>query len=113
MLRSLALCSRSPPTDHVTLNFVVLVAEPPEVATVRVPDFAPAGTFSFSFVLVSVVKVVAATITFLPLNVTLAVFSRFVPLMVIVVPTSPVVGVKLVIEGAACGGVTVITVVAF
>ena len=33
--------------------------------------------------------------------------------MVIVAPTAPDVGVKLVIVGTACGGVTVITVVAF
>ncbi len=59
------------------------------VETVRVPDFAPAGTFSFSFAAVSLVKVVDVTITFLPLNVTLVAFSRFVPLMVIVVPTVP------------------------
>jgi hypothetical protein len=87
--------------DQVTVNLVVVVAEPPVVVTVIVPVFAPVGTLSFSFAAVSFVKVVELTVTFLPLNVTLVAFSRFVPLMVIVVPTAPDVGVKLVIVGTA------------
>jgi hypothetical protein len=53
------------PTDYVTLNFVVLVTEPPVVVTAILSVFAPVGTFTFRFVAVSFVKVVDVTVTFL------------------------------------------------
>src|SRR5580700_2489894 len=45
------------PAYYVTLNFLVLVTEPPGVVTVIVPFVAPTGTFTFSLVAVSFVIV--------------------------------------------------------
>ena len=69
------------------------------------PDEAPPGTE-----VVMLVEVLAVTVATVPLNLTVllaGVTSKLVPVMVTVVPTAPLVGLKLLIVGL---GVTVITV---
>ena len=73
-----------------------LVAVPPSVATPTWPEVAPAGTVAVRFVVETMVKDAAV-----PLNVTLVVESRFVPVMLTLEPTSPLVGEKLEITGGA------------
>jgi hypothetical protein len=66
--------------------------------TVILPVVAPAGT-----VTVSCVAVAAVTVAAIPLKATVllaAVVLKFVPVMVTVVPSEPLAGVKLVMAGA-------------
>jgi hypothetical protein len=85
------------------LLLVDTVKSPEEVAvwlltvTVIAPDVAPEGT-----VIVSCVVVAAVTVAVVPLNVTVllaAVALKLRPVMTTVVPTAPLAGVKLVIDG--------------
>jgi hypothetical protein len=69
---------------------------PPGVTTLIFPLLAPVGTLTFSLVAVSETMVAA----FLP-KLTLMAPDRFVPLMVTVLPTGPLVGLMDVIVGAA------------
>jgi hypothetical protein len=81
----------------VTVKFVALVAVFPATVTVMVPVVAPAGT-----VVVMDVAVLAVTTDVVPLNLTVLLVSvelKFVPVMVTVVLTVPLVGVKLVMVG--------------
>ena len=81
----------------VTVKFVALVAVLPATVTVILPVVAPAGT-----VVVIDVAVLAVTTAVVPLNLTVlltGVVLKFVPFMVTVVPTAPLVGVKLDIVG--------------
>jgi hypothetical protein len=70
------------------------VAVPPGVVTVIFPVVALAGTVAV--ILTSVLTVNEAAV---PLNFTDVVPVRFVPLIVTLVPTAPLAGVKLVIVG--------------
>ena len=84
------------PVPAVTVNGVLLVAEPPGAVTVIGPVVAPAGTLATICVAVAEVTVPAV-----PLNVTvfwLAVVLNPVPLMVTEVPTGPLFGVKPMME---------------
>src|SRR2546425_569535 len=79
----------------MTVNTLVLVAVPQGVVTLSGPVVAPVGTVSR--ITVAEVTVKGAALT--PLNVTAVAPVRFVPLSITLVPTSPLVGVKLVIVG--------------
>jgi len=78
-----------------TVNTPVVVAVPPGVLTLSGPVVAPVGTVSW--IVVSEVTVKGAALT--PLNVTAVAPVKFVPLIVTIVPSGPLVGVKLVIVG--------------
>ena len=78
-----------------TVNALALVAVPAGVVTRSGPVVAPVGTVSR--ITVAEVTVKGAALT--PLNVTAVAPVRFVPLSITLVPTSPLVGVKLVIVG--------------
>ena len=80
---------------RVTVNALELVAVPPGVVTLSGPDVAPAGTVVWIAVSELTVK-----LAFTPLNLTAVAPVKFVPLIVTLVPTGPLVGVKLVIVGA-------------
>ncbi|OLE97481.1 MAG: hypothetical protein AUG75_07745 [Cyanobacteria bacterium 13_1_20CM_4_61_6] len=82
------------------MNAPALVAVPPGVVTRSGPVVAPVGTVARMVVAESTVKFVALT----PLNVTAVAPVKFVPVIVTVLPTSPLVGVKLVIVGGGGGG---------
>ena len=77
------------------VNTLPLVAVPPDVATVIDPVVKPAGTVAWIAVAEFTVKLALA-----PLKRTAVVPVKFVPLIVTVVPTAPLAGVKLVIVGA-------------
>jgi hypothetical protein len=72
------------------------VAVPPGVVTEIVPVFALVGDFTDTDVAVDEVGVAAT-----PPKLTEVAPKRFVPVIVTTVPATPVVGVKLVIVGAA------------
>ncbi|HMI52156.1 MAG TPA: hypothetical protein VK525_11625 [Candidatus Saccharimonadales bacterium] len=76
------------------------VAVPPGVVAVILPVVAPGGTPAVIFVLLFTVNVAVV-----PLNFTALAPVKFVPVTATLVPVVPVVGVKLVMVGAA--GVTV------
>ena len=79
-----------------TVNTVALVAVPVGLTTVIVPVVAPAGTVAVICVALFIVKVAAV-----PLNRTAVAVLKFVPVITTVPPVQAVVGVKLVIVGAA------------
>src|SRR5207245_9195936 len=82
----------------VTVKFVALVAVPPLVVTVIGPAVAPPGTGA-----VRLVADAAVTVARTPLNFTsflLATGSKFVPVIVTVVPTGPLAGLNPVMVGA-------------
>ena len=81
-------------TPTLTVKLLVLVAVPPGVATLSGPVVAPAGTVAWIAVADVTVKLALT-----PLNVTAVTPAKFVPLMVTLLPTSPLVGVKLVMVG--------------
>jgi len=85
----------------VTVNEPELLTDPPGVATAILPVVAPVGTVAVIEVAELTVNMVAAV----PLNLTTVAPVRFVPVIVTVVPTGPLVGVKEDIVGA--GTVTV------
>jgi hypothetical protein len=80
-------------------NAPTLVAVPPGVVTAIFPVVAVVGTVAVILIAELTVKVVAGT----PLKVTEVAPARFVPLMVTMVPATPLVGVKLVIFGVLEG----------
>src|SRR5439155_16121785 len=79
----------------VTVKLLLLVAVPPGVVTLSGPLVAPLGT-------VAAIEVEEFTVKLLlvPLNVTAVAPVKAVPLIVTLLPTGPLAGVKLVIVGA-------------
>ena len=84
----------------ITAKFSLLTAVPATVVTEIVPLVAPAGTIA----VIDDDEVALNVRAVVPLNVTLVVVARFVPLTVTLVPTLPEVGEKDVMVG---GGITV------
>src|SRR5215471_14253290 len=80
----------------VTVKLVELLAVPPAVVTLILPVTAPVGTVAVIFVSETTVNEVALT----PPNVTFVAPLRLLPVMVTTVPTAPLVGLKVVIEGS-------------
>ena len=78
----------------VTVNGLALVAVPPGVVTLSGPVVAPVGTVAWIAVAEVTVKLALN-----PLNVTDVAPVKLVPLIVTLVPTGPLVGVKLVTVG--------------
>lgn len=96
--------------QEAAVKSVAEVAVTPATATVIFPDVAPAGT-----VVVMLVAVDAVTVAAVPLNVTVlsaGVVLKFVPVMVTVAPTTPDVGVKLVMVGSVKAGTVTVKSVA-
>ena len=79
----------------ITVKLLALVAVPPGVVTPSSPVVAPTGTDVWIAVAELTVKAALA-----PLNVTDVAPLKFVPLIVTLAPTGPLVGVKLAIVGA-------------
>jgi hypothetical protein len=90
-----------------TVNALALVAVPPGVVTLSGPVVAPAGTVAWIAVADVTVKLVVV-----PLNRTAVAPVKFVPLIVTVAPTAPLVGVKLVIVGGLATTVNALALVA-
>ncbi len=84
----------------VTVKLAAEVAVPPAVTTLIFPLVAPAGTEVEIWVALPTTKV--ATV---PLNLTLVVPVRFVPVMVTAMPVEPLLGEKLLMLGGGGGGV--------
>src|SRR5437899_3363505 len=80
---------------RATVKLLALVAVPPGVVTLMGPVVAPLGT-----VAEIVVEEVTEKLALVPLKVTAEAPVKFVPLIVTVNPTCPLVGVKLVMVGA-------------
>jgi hypothetical protein len=78
-----------------TLNALLLVAVPPGVVTLSGPVVAPAGTAAWI-----AVAEVSVKLALVPLKATDVAPVKFVPLIVTLVPTGPLVGAKLAIVGA-------------
>src|SRR6267143_1312146 len=78
----------------MTVKLPVLLAVPPAVVTLIDPLEAPAGT-----VAVIVVAEFTVKLALVPLNRTAVAPVKFVPLMLTLVPTGPLPGVKLEIVG--------------
>src|SRR5439155_605543 len=91
----------------VTVKLLLLVAVPPGVVTLSGPLVAPLGT-------VAAIEVAEFTVKLLlvPLNVTAVAPVKVVPLIVTLVPTGPLGGVKLVIVGALAVTVKLLALVA-
>ena len=85
----------------VTLKLALLVALPVGVVTVIGPVVAPAGTVALICVLPPTVK-----LAFVPLKVTFDAFWNHCPLIVTVVPTRPLVGLKPLMTGVFDGAET-------
>src|SRR5712691_810963 len=81
-------------TEVPTVKLLALLAVPPGVVTLIGPVVAPAGT-----VAVMVVAEFTVKLALVPLNSTTVAPVKLVPLMVTLVPTGPLVGVKLEIVG--------------
>src|SRR6267143_1359806 len=79
----------------ITVKLPALLAVPSGLVTLIVPVVAPAGTVAVIVVAEPTVKLALA-----PLNATAVAVVKFVPLIVTLVPTGPLLGVKLVIVGA-------------
>jgi len=79
-----------------TVNGLALVAVPDGVVTVSGPVVAPAGTVAWI-----AVAEVTVNVALTPLNATAVAPVKFVPLIVTLVPTGPLVGVKLAMVGSA------------
>jgi hypothetical protein len=87
-----------PPCELVrqfTVKLAVLVPVPLAVVTATLPVTAPAGTIAVICVAEFTVKLLAAR----PPKVTFVAPVKLVPVIVTVVPTVPLVGVKLLIPG--------------
>lgn len=91
-----------------TVKLLVLVAEPPGVVTVISPELAPVGTTKVSVVASTTVKLP----TLAPFSVTALAPVRLVPVTVTVVPTRPLLGVKLTKVGAGIIGAITVNVAA-
>src|SRR5213593_699798 len=79
----------------ITVKTFALVPVPPGVVTLSGPVVAPVGTVAWI-----VVAEVTVKLALTPLNATAVAPVKFVPLIVTLVPTGPLVGVKPVIVGA-------------
>ena len=79
----------------MTVNVPALVAVPPGVVTDIFPVVAPAGTVAVICVAELTVKV-----ELIPLNLTSVAPVKFVPVITMLAPMRPLVGLKLVIVGA-------------
>ena len=79
-----------------TMKLVLLVAVPEVVVTEIGPVVAPVGTLAFTLVADTNTNPVPMT----PLNLTVDVFVKFVPLITTSVPTGPEVGERVVTVGA-------------
>jgi hypothetical protein len=90
-----------------TVKLFALVAVPAEVVTLSGPVVALVGTVAWIAVADVTVKLAAA-----PLNVTDVAPVKFVPLIVTVAPTAPLVGLKLVIVGGLATTVNALALVA-
>src|SRR5208283_1496217 len=90
----LVCCTRAIPVPEVTLKLTPLLATPPTVTT-TFPVVAPLGTGT---VMLAPLQFVGVAVT--PLNVTVPVAPKFVPVTVTEVPTAPEVGFTLVMLGA-------------
>jgi hypothetical protein len=82
-----------------TVNALALVAVPAGVVTLSVPVVAPAGTVAWIAVAEVTVKLALT-----PLNATAVAPVKFVPLIVTLLPTGPLVGVKPEIVGEPPAG---------
>jgi hypothetical protein len=82
---------------EITVKLAALVAVPPEVVTLAVPVVAPVGTVAVICVALLTVKLVAVV----PLNLTAVAPVKLVPVRTTVVPTGPLLGLKLLTVGAA------------
>jgi hypothetical protein len=91
----------------MTVKLLALLAVPPDVVTLSGPVVAPAGTVAWIAVAEVTVKVAAV-----PLNATDVVPVKFVPPIVTVAPTAPLVGLKLVIVGELATTVNALALVA-
>src|SRR2546428_3000493 len=91
----------------VTVKLLALVAVPPEVVTLSGPVVAPLGT-----VATIEVEEVTVKLALVPLKRTAVAPVKFVPLIVTLVPTGPLVGVKLVIVGGLAVTVKLLALVA-
>src|SRR2546422_2412708 len=81
-------------TEGPTVKLLALLAVPPGLVTLIGPVVAPVGTVAAIVVAEPTVKPALA-----PLNSTAVAPVKLVPLMVTLVPTGPLVGVKLEIVG--------------
>jgi hypothetical protein len=81
----------------ITLKLVALVTVPPAVVMEIAPVVAPGGTVAVIWAALFTVKLVALV----PLNLTTVAPLKLFPVMTTEVPIAPLVGVKLVIVGAA------------
>ena len=95
------------PVVEVTVKLPVDPPVPQPPVTLRVPVVAPAGTVAVMLVADPMLKAVALV----PLNFTAVAPVKPVPIIVTLVPTAPLAGVKLVMAGAAVG-VKLLTLVA-
>src|SRR5439155_1239400 len=77
-----------------TVNEPALVAVPPGVVTLSIPEVAPAGTVARM-----VVSEVTVKVALVPLNATALAPVKLDPVIVTLVPTGPLVGEKLAIVG--------------
>ena len=84
---------------RMTVKLPALVPVPDGVVTAIVPLAAPAGTLAVNCV--TELTVMFVNPTSVPLNFTDATFTKLVPVRVMLSPTPPLVGVKLVTVGAA------------
>jgi hypothetical protein len=85
----------------ITVKLLALLAVPAGLVTLIGPVAAPAGT-----VAVIVVAEFTVKLALVPLNSTAVAVVKFVPLIVTLVPTGPLLGVKL----ATVGGLETVTV---
>src|SRR5439155_12941122 len=92
----------------ITVKALALVAVPPGVVTLMGPVVAPAGTVAA----IEVGEVTVKLTALVPLNFTAVVPVKAVPLIVTVLPTGPLVGVKLVIVGGLAVAVNDLLLVA-
>jgi hypothetical protein len=82
----------------ITVKLLALLAVPAEVMTLIGPLVAPAGT-----VAVIVLAEFTVKLALVPLNRTAVAPVKLVPLIVTLVPTGPLAGVKLAIVGGFAG----------
>jgi hypothetical protein len=94
--------------DAVTVKLVAEAAVPPGVVTRIKPVVEPDATVAVICVALFMVKDVAAVL----LKDTAVAPVKLVPVMVTEVPTGPLVGVKLVMVGAATGTILLIKMAA-
>src|SRR5438876_917467 len=92
----------------ITVKLLVLVAVPPGVVTLTGPVVAPLGTVAA----IEVDEVTEKLTALVPLNVTDVAPVKAVPLSVTLLPTGPLVGVKLAIVGALAVTVKLLELVA-